>query len=84
MDEWDDDERSPTEGQGELIIAKHRNGGLDNIRLKFRAQFAKFSDLDEFEHENDSVTNESMVSNIPSSMNKDNDMDFEEEEEEAF
>ena len=21
--------------QGEFIIAKHRNGGLDNIRLKF-------------------------------------------------
>ena len=35
IDEWDDEERSPTEGQGEFIVAKHRNGGLDNIRLKF-------------------------------------------------
>ncbi|MCB0399662.1 MAG: replicative DNA helicase, partial [Winogradskyella sp.] len=34
IDEWDDEERSPTEGQGEFIVAKHRNGGLDNIRLK--------------------------------------------------
>ncbi len=35
IDEWDDEERSPTEGQGEFIVAKHRNGGLENIRLKF-------------------------------------------------
>ena len=26
IDEWDDDERSPSEGQAELIVAKHRNG----------------------------------------------------------
>jgi replicative DNA helicase len=35
IDEWDDEERSPTEGQAEFIVAKHRNGGLDNIRLRF-------------------------------------------------
>jgi replicative DNA helicase len=35
IDEWDDDERTPSEGQAEFIVAKHRNGGLDNIRLKF-------------------------------------------------
>ena len=35
IDEWDDEERSPTEGQGEFIVAKHRNGGLENIRWKF-------------------------------------------------
>ena len=34
IDEWDDDERTPSEGQAEFIVAKHRNGGLDNIRLK--------------------------------------------------
>src|SRR5690606_20504208 len=34
IDEWDDDEHSPTAGQAEFIIAKHRNGGLENIRLK--------------------------------------------------
>ena len=35
IDEWDDDDRSSTDGQAELIVAKHRNGGLDNLRLKF-------------------------------------------------
>ncbi|MBT4478954.1 MAG: replicative DNA helicase [Flavobacteriales bacterium] len=77
IQEWEDGENCL--GQSEIIVAKHRNGGLDNIRLKFRGQFAKFSDLDEFEHENDSITNESMVSHIPSSMNDDIDMDLEEE-----
>jgi len=45
--EWDDDEHSPCDGQGEFIVAKHRNGGLDNIRLKFTGHLAKFSDLEE-------------------------------------
>ncbi|NCT09335.1 MAG: replicative DNA helicase [Flavobacteriia bacterium] len=47
LTEWDDEERTPCEGQGEFIIAKHRNGGLDNIRLKFTGHLAKFSDLEE-------------------------------------
>ena len=47
MTEWDDDDHSPCEGQGEFIVAKHRNGGLDNIRLKFTGHLAKFSDLEE-------------------------------------
>ncbi len=45
--EWDDDERTPCEGQGEFIVAKHRNGGLENIRLKFTGHLAQFSDLEE-------------------------------------
>ncbi|MBL4604112.1 MAG: replicative DNA helicase [Flavobacteriaceae bacterium] len=47
MTEWDDDEHTPCEGQGEFIVAKHRNGGLDNIRLKFTGHLALFSDLEE-------------------------------------
>ncbi|MDR2221255.1 MAG: replicative DNA helicase [Flavobacteriaceae bacterium] len=47
IDEWDDEERSPTAGQAEFIVAKHRNGGLDNIRLKFLGKFGKFDNLDE-------------------------------------
>ena len=67
--EWDNGDDS--RGQGELIIAKHRNGSLSNIRLKFIDEFAKFSDLDYFEensfhNEND---NTSMIS-MSSSMNQ--------------
>ena len=44
--EWDDDSGVPADGQAELIIAKHRNGSLENVRLRFEASMARFSDLD--------------------------------------
>lgn len=60
IDEWDDEERSPTQGQAEFIVAKHRNGGLDNIRLKFVGSLGKFDNLDDFG---------SPFDELPSSMN---------------
>ena len=67
--EWDngDDSRS----QAEIIIAKHRNGALENIRLKFTAEFAKFSDIDYFDDLSSNIDAESMISTVSSSMNKD-------------
>ena len=59
--EWDDEEHTPCEGQAELIIAKHRNGGLENIRLKFTGYLALFSDLEE----------NTFANEIPSKMNSD-------------
>ena len=35
-----------TTGMGEVIIAKHRNGSLDNVKLKFIGKFTKFTDMD--------------------------------------
>ncbi|EDP95186.1 replicative DNA helicase [Kordia algicida OT-1] len=49
IEEWDDEERSPTDGQAEFIVAKHRNGGLDNIRLKFLGHLGKFDNLETFD-----------------------------------
>ncbi|ARN77624.1 replicative DNA helicase [Nonlabens spongiae] len=48
MEEWDDDDRSPTKDQAEFIVAKHRNGATDAIRLKFLGQFGKFDNLDDY------------------------------------
>lgn len=48
LEEWDDDDRSPTANQAEFIVAKHRNGATDAIRLKFLGQFGKFDNLDDF------------------------------------
>ncbi|MDA8857900.1 replicative DNA helicase [Flavobacteriales bacterium] len=73
--EWDNGDDS--RGQGELIIAKHRNGSLNNVRLKFTGEFAKFSDLDYFDggdYENEDGNNSSMIS-MSSSMNEDKDGD---------
>ncbi len=69
--EWDNGDDS--RGQGEIIIAKHRNGSLANVRLKFTAEFAKFSELDYFDDgflSNDEDTS-SMIS-MSSSMNEEN------------
>jgi replicative DNA helicase len=48
IDEWDDQEQTPTAGQAEFIIAKHRNGSLENIRLKFIGNLGKFDNLEEY------------------------------------
>ncbi|MCF6347447.1 MAG: replicative DNA helicase [Flavobacteriaceae bacterium] len=65
--EWDDEERTPCEGQGEFIVAKHRNGGLENIRLKFTGHLAQFSDLEEaFATEFQSKMNDFITPNLPS------------------
>ena len=45
IDEWEDGDASM--GQAEIIIAKHRNGSLDDVRLRFIGELAKFSDLDQ-------------------------------------
>ena len=62
IEEWDDEEASPTAGQAEIMIAKHRNGGIENIRLKFLGHLGKFDNLDEFTGSYD---------DLPSKMNHD-------------
>ncbi|OXA95540.1 replicative DNA helicase [Flavobacterium hercynium] len=62
IEEWDDDEASPTAGQAEIMIAKHRNGGIENIRLKFIGHLGKFDNLDDFSGSYD---------DLPSKMNHD-------------
>ncbi|MEN8956978.1 MAG: DnaB-like helicase C-terminal domain-containing protein, partial [Flavobacteriales bacterium] len=43
-----DEDGNSVEGIGEFIIAKHRNGSLETIQLRFVGQFAKFENLDSF------------------------------------
>ncbi len=38
---------TPLAGTGEVIIAKHRNGRLENVQLKFIGKFTKFTDLED-------------------------------------
>jgi replicative DNA helicase len=61
IDEWDDEEHTSSVGQAEFIVAKHRNGGLDNIRMKFIGQLGKFEDLqpnDSYEFQSKMNTND--------------------------
>ncbi len=62
IEEWDDDDQSPTAGQAEFIIAKHRNGSLENIRLKFIGNLGKFDNLEDYGNSFD---------DLPSKMNHD-------------
>ena len=73
IEEWVDEERTPTQGQAEFIVAKHRNGGLDNIRLKFIGSMGKFDNLDDFDSPfefqskmNDNEENPFATPNLPS------------------
>lgn len=45
IEEWDDEEQTSTNGEGEIIIAKNNNGILDNIRVKFDGSLGMFDNL---------------------------------------
>ena len=75
----EDEEGQSLKGVAEVIIAKHRNGALGTVKLKFTDQYAKFSDLDDFGF-NDLPTDGANTSkdtfgdniiNLPSRMNDD-------------
>lgn len=50
-------------GKAEIIIAKHRNGALETVNLRFISKFAKFADLD------DDFFGEGLDSNLSPSQN---------------
>jgi hypothetical protein len=41
----EDEDGNNTAGVGEVIIAKHRNGSLENIKLRFIGKYTKFEDF---------------------------------------
>ncbi|GAA5221796.1 replicative DNA helicase [Membranihabitans marinus] len=43
-----DESDQSLEGIAEIIIAKHRNGSTDNVRLRFIKEFTRFENLEEF------------------------------------
>ena len=79
LTEWPDG--TPCNSQGEIIIAKHRNGSLKDVRLKFTGKYAKFSDLDGLQQQdfmynagikpNDDFGNDVSSFTMPSKMNDD-------------
>ena len=86
-----EDERGPTQGVGDIIIAKHRNGATDTVRLQFIGKYARFENLTSFEGEdsqfdaaplnpNNSFDNEAFETvTIQSGLNdqKEDNLDFE-------
>ncbi len=41
-----DEDNVSTQGRAEIIIAKHRNGAVDTIKLRFHKDQARFTDID--------------------------------------
>ncbi|WKZ61694.1 MAG: replicative DNA helicase [Cyclobacteriaceae bacterium] len=80
-----DEEGMPTQGMGEVIIAKHRNGQTGSVKLKFIGKYTKFADFDSpTPHENPfsgMITRESRINQIrpedePPASGNDEDMPF--------
>jgi replicative DNA helicase len=44
-----DDDGNSYQGIGEIIIAKHRNGALDKVRLRFISEYARFENIDQYQ-----------------------------------
>jgi replicative DNA helicase len=64
-----DENGNSNEGVGEIIIAKHRNGDLQNVRLRFIGKYARFDNIDNYNE--DPIP----VHAIPSSMNSNDNFD---------
>lgn len=82
----EDEEGNSLKGIGEIIVAKHRNGALDSIKLKWDGQFAKFSNLDDdaftglddssfFDQANNEVSGETFSSKINKANDNNNGID---------
>ncbi len=56
-------------GIAEIIVAKHRNGALKDVRLRFTDQFARFSDLDDLSFNDFSGAENMGIITRPSRMN---------------
>ncbi len=44
---YDDGQGNDMHGIAEIIIAKHRNGAVGNVKLRFRSEFARFQNRDD-------------------------------------
>lgn len=83
-----DEDGNSNAGVGEIIIAKHRNGALENVRLRFVKEYARFDNLEGFNDSPNFPSESPLPINgdfdnqgtyiIPSKMNslKDNNLDF--------
>ena len=80
----EDEEGQSLKGVAEIIVAKHRNGALSTVKLRFIDQYAKFSNLDDpnfADFPEDAFANPvdaaaATIITRPSKMNDDEDIPF--------
>ncbi len=71
-----DEAGAPTKGIAEIIVAKHRNGALDRVKVRFIANNAKFADLDVLDQEMEGLTPLNDIITLGSKMNDGSDDGF--------
>jgi replicative DNA helicase len=73
----EDEAGNSTKGLAQIIIAKHRNGAVTDINLKFREEFARFEEFNEdfLTPYEDSILKNNVTS-FDSKMNQDNEYNF--------
>lgn len=59
----EDEKGNSLMGVGEIIIAKHRNGSLENVQLRFIPQFAKFDNIEGYHGFQDDYAGNNMQPN---------------------
>ncbi len=76
----EDEDGNSTQGIAEIIVAKHRNGPVDDIKLNFRKEMAKFSDFDDVHYGDIQPSHSPFTSSVPvtfsSKMNEDTHGDY--------
>ncbi len=78
---YEDENGQSLKGVAEIIVAKHRNGAVDTVKLRFTDKYARFSDLDDFSFDAlpSGVFHDPSPANViirPSRMNDDEDIPF--------
>jgi replicative DNA helicase len=63
---------SSTKGIAEIILAKNRNGPVDDVKLRFREEKAQFVDIDDFDMDGNPDLSGSPSITLGSKMNHDN------------
>ncbi|MBP7273204.1 MAG: replicative DNA helicase [Saprospiraceae bacterium] len=75
----EDEQGNSTKNMAEIIIAKHRNGALDTVKLRFVSDFAKFMNADELNIDaflsDVNFPNPNIITR-PSRINEDDDIPF--------
>ena len=75
IDQFEDG--SSTKGIAEIILAKNRNGPVDDVKLRFREEKAQFTDLDDFDFDDTPSINQGVQSvTYGSKMNNDHFRNF--------
>jgi replicative DNA helicase len=74
----EDENGNSTKGMADIIVSKHRNGALGEVRLRFLGEFSKFADPEDFHFNDVALDFNSPQANIitrPSKMNSEDTTD---------